>query len=462
MGLLETVGFKNSPFRPYLNTGTMYDVHTGIFVPGSHGGMVLNGGLTTTNAFVGRPKMFKSTEMLSLGMRCMANYTRSETAINDTEYAQKKERVIAFVPNANYEDLEHRLTITTPEIMSAEEFFELVKKTADEKLKHSADYLVNSMILDPKTLQPVKMFIPTFIVIDSWSKMMSSFMQATLDTKQIGSSDTNMIYMKDGNIKKMIMLQLPALASRAGIYFLLSAHVGNKYELNPYAATPKDMQHMKSTDKLKEVGADFNFVISNSSEMRKVSLLQNENKDDALYPFEGSSNTELNEVVSVLLSCKNAPSGSTLSTIISQKQGILSDLSNYHYLRNNEYFGLIGNKSTHKPVLTDISVSRTKIREKLQDSEFCRAIQILAELCYIQNNWSMVGTEIDFMMKPEILGEKLLSSDQSIIRDILQSRSCWTYDENNLQPYMSTYDVLAIAQNKYKSKLHSITEIKEN
>lgn len=461
MSLLDTAGFRDSPFRPYLNTGTLYDVHTGLFVPGTHGGMVLNGGLTSTNGFVGRPKMFKSTDMFSLMMRAMAIYVRSVAAINDTEFAQKKERVVRLAPNANYEDLESRIRITTPADITAEDFFEMVKKMADDKLKHRDDYTVDSPILDPKTLQPIKMFIPTFVAFDSWSKMMSSFMDTTLNTKQVGSSDTNMIYMKDGNIKKMIMMQLPALAARAGIYFCLSAHVGNKFELNPYASTPKDMQHMKSTDKLKEVGADFNFVISNSSEMRKVSLLQNIDKDDALYPHIGSSDTELNEVVSVLLSCKNSASGTQLTTIISQVEGILSDLGNYHYLRSNDYFGLLGNKTTHKPAMTDITVGRTKIREQLDNPEVCRALQILSELCYIQNNWSTVGAPIDFMMSPEILAEKLLASDSATVKDILQSRGHWTYDTANKQPYLSTYDVLAIAQGKYKPVLHPVTTPKK-
>lgn len=461
MGLLNSLGFRDSPFRPYLNTGTMYDLHTGVYVPGTHGGMILNGGFTSTNAFVGRPKMFKSTELFSLLMRCMNIYPTSEAAISDTESAQKKERVVQLAPNANHEDLEKRITLTVPVDTSAEEFFEMVKKIAEDKIKHIADYTIDSPILDPKKGTPVKMLIPTFVVYDSWSKMMSSFMMTTLDTKQVGSSDTNMIYMKDGNIKKMIMVQLPNLAAKAGIYFLLSAHVGNKFELDKYAPTPKDVPNMKSTDKLKEVGSDFNFVISNSSEMRKVVVLQDDSKEEALYPTIGSTNTELYEVNSVLLSCKNAASNTVLTNIVSQKQGILSDLSNYHYIRTNEYFGLIGNKVTHKPAMTDVSVGRTKIREKLNDPEVCRAIQILSEMCYIQNNWSTVGSSIDFMMKPEVLVEKLLGSDSATIKDILQSRGYWTYDKNNLQPYMSTYDVLAIAQGKYKPVLHPVKTSKK-
>lgn len=452
MGLLSDVGFRNAPFQIYLNTGTLYDLHTGVYVPGTHGGMVLNGGFTNTNAFVGRPKMFKSTELFSLMTRSMAIYPRSEAAVNDTEFAQKASRIARFAPNYAEYGLEDRIVVTTPAEMSPEEFFDLIKKAVEHRLARKSEYMVDSPILDPRTGSPIQMFIPMYVVFDSWSSMMSSFMINTLDTKQVGSSDTNMIYMKDGNVKKMLMNQLPMLAARAGIYFLLSAHVGNKHEMNQYAPSPKDLPNMKSTDKLKDVGAGFNFVISNASQMAKVSVLQDDSKTDALYPCTGSSNTELNEVVSVLTSCKNNAGGTTLPLVVSQADGILSDLSSYHYIRSNNYFGLVGNKVQHKPAMTDVSLGRTKIREKLQDPEVARAIEILAELCYIQNNWITVGSEIDFSVKPEHMAEQLLGRDSAMIKDILQSRGHWTYDKNNKQPYLSTYDVVAISQNKYTPK----------
>lgn len=456
MSLLKAAEFRESPFQTYWNTGTMFDIHTGVFVPGTHGGMVLNGGLSSSNAFMGRPQMFKSTEMLSYVVRAMGLYPGSECMIDDTEYSLKKSRIIQFSPFNNHADLDPRIIITTPEVTSAEEFVAWIKEVGEAKLKEREKYTVQSMILDPKTGKPQRILLPTFVGIDSWSKLSSQSMQATFDTQVLGSSATNMVYMRDGNIKKMIMTQIPMLAAKYGMVFFVSAHVGEKYELNPYAQSPKVLQHMKSTEKPKEVGADFNFLISNSIEMRAVSLLRNPDKDDALYPTEGSSSVELNEVTSILVRCKNCPSGSQLPMVVSQHQGILSELSNYHYLRENKYFGLLGNQVTHKPAMTDVAVGRTKIREKLVNPEVARALEILAQMCYINENWSTVGAEVDYTMKPEVLAEKLLTSDTATTKDILQSRGYWTYDKENKQPYMSTYDVLAIAQGIYKSKLHGV------
>lgn len=456
MSLIKTLQFRDSAFQPYLNTNTLHDVQTGVFIPGTHGGMILNGGLTSTNGYFGRQQMFKSTELTSHLMRTMSYYPRTETIIFDTETSLKKDRILRFSPYDNHKDLAERLVIQTPD-MTAEEFFEtVVKKIAKEKIEHREDWMVETPILDPQDGKPLRMMIPTFISYDSWSKMMSGSMQTILDTKVLGSSDTNIIYMRDGMVKKMIMSQIPTLAAKAGMYFMFSAHVGDKQEMNPYAHTPKSLQYMRHNEKPKEVGSDFNFLVSTVIEMRKVELLQDDKKE-CRYSTTGSSATELSEVTAIMLRCKNNYSGSQLAMVVSQALGIMGELSDYHYLRENEYFGLIGTKSTHKPVLTDISVSRNTIRDKLKDPTLGRALQIVAQLCYIQQNWMTVGSDVDFSLSVEKLAEQLLAQDGPTVSDILQSRGYWTYDTTNVQPYLSVYDVLAIAQGRYKAKGISLT-----
>jgi hypothetical protein len=451
MGLLDSIDFKESAFQPYLNTGTLLDVQAGVFIPGSHGGMILNGGLSTTNAVVGREQMFKSTELMSYIVRAMKHYPQSECFIYDTEYAQKKDRLIKFSTFSDYNTFDGRLKISTPAEETAEEFFEKVKAMCAYKLANPKDFMVDSPLLDPRTGNPMKVWIPTFVVFDSWSEMTSGNVQGILETKVLGSSDTNMIFMKDGIIKKMMLSQIPRLATMAGVYFMMSAHLGNKFELNPRVTSPKSLPFMKAADKPKEVGSNFNFLMSNYLEMRKVEVLV----DDKIpiYPTDGSSDSELSEVTAIMLRCKNNMSGTLLPMVVSQTSGIMSDLSNYNYIRKNEYFGLLGSKVHHKPAMTDISVGRTTIREKLNDPKLAHAIELLAQLCYIQNNWvQSPGAEVNFSMKPEVLAEKLLASDSPTTSDILESRSWWTYDKTNKQPYLSLYDVLAIAQGVYKAK----------
>jgi len=454
MSLLKALEVRDSTFQPYLSTNTLYDLQTGVFIPGVHGGMILNGGLSRTNGYMGRQQRFKSTIMMSHITRAMSYYPGSESYTDDTEDALKKERVIAFSPfDDNHANLDERMVITTSAETSAEEFFDQIKKLAQMKISAADSYTVESPLIDPRTMQRVRMFIPTFVCFDSWSKLISAFMQTTLDTKALGSSDTNTIFMKDGAIKKMMMTQIPTLAARAGIYFFLSAHIGDVIKIDPYASAVKSLQYMRSSDKPKEVGSDFLFLVSNVVEMRNVDLMLDTDKKDALYPIVGGSATDLNEVTLILSRCKNNASGSQLPIIVSPSKGILSALTNYHYIRSNKYFGLIGSQVIHKPAMTDNSVGRTTIREKLTDQKTARAIEILAQFRYIKANWVTAGVDVNFnTYTPEQLAEDLLGSGKAMVNDILESRGWWTYDKTNLQPYLSTYDVLAIAQGLYRAK----------
>ena len=163
MSLLKSIGFRNAPFQTYWNTGTSFDIHTGVFVPGTHGGMVLNGGLSSSNGYLGRPQMFKSTEMLSHFVRAMSIYPRSELAILDTEYSLKEDRIAGFSPYGNKEEIVSRMEITTPDVTTPEEFFSQMKELGEQKLKHKDDYLVESPIIDPNTGKPQLILLPSFV-----------------------------------------------------------------------------------------------------------------------------------------------------------------------------------------------------------------------------------------------------------------------------------------------------------
>ena len=461
MGLIKQLEFRDSIFTPYLNCISLFDVQTGTYVPGAHNGMILNGGLGATNGVIGREQMFKSTELFSFVLSAMHHYPESECMVNDTEYAQKKDRLLRFLPDeVDRNEFEKRIAISTPADTTTEEFFAKAKDACLLKVKHAADYTVETPILDPRSGKPLRMLIPTFMVFDTWSKMMSDYVQTTLNTKELGSSDTNMVFMKDGIIKKMMMAQIPRLAAMSNTYFLMSAHVGNKFELNPYAQTPKSLPNMRQTDKPREVGSDFNFLISNVMDVRRVQLLQDDKKESQ-YPSPDGGDAELNEVLSVLVRCKNNMSGTQLPLVLSQFNGVIENLSNYHYLKENKYFGMPGSTISHKPAMTDVSVGRTTIRQKLADQKVARAVELLAQLCYIQNNWNLSNNEVNFMMNPEDLAKNLITrNDKPGISDILESRGWWTYDKKNQQPYMSLYDVLAIAQGVYRAKGISLTGLK--
>ncbi|CAM6000864.1 unnamed protein product [Sphagnum balticum] len=456
MDLFSELGLKDRAFIPYLNTGTQYDLATGSFIPGMNGSMVLNGGLAGTNAVVGRPQLYKSTTALGLVMSALAIYPESRAMVYDTEFSQTEERLCKIVDNPliEYENLEDRLHLSDKSQYSAESHFKLLQEAAASRLKNQKDYMVETPFLNPKTGKPYLMWIPLIVAYDSWSKMSSDAVMEVLERKDVSSTDTNMMFMRDGMVKTKIMGQIPSFAAKYGIYFMLTAHVGDKFELNPYAASPKQLQYMKGTDKIKGVGSDFNFLASTLIQMHSAKVLQDNDKQ-CLYPDQFSNAVELSQVTSVIMRCKNNMSGTQVSPVISQQLGLQSALSNYNYLKEHDYAGLVGNKVTHKPALLagadDQTMGRTTVRAKITDYRTARAIEIMTQFHHIQNNWSLRDMPINFTITIEQMAEQLAKGSTYTMNDILESTGYWTYGKSK-RNYMSIFDIIAMMEYRYVPK----------
>jgi len=460
VSIFSSVSIKETAFTPHFNTGTHYDSATGVFVPGHHGGMIMNGGLTSTNATVGREQMFKSTEAISKVLFTLIFYPDTDCIIYDTEFAQKIQRLLKFIPESLRKGIEERIRIIKTTDYTPEEVFKLIIQIGKMKLEHKKDFTEESPFTDIKG-EKIKILRPTIVVFDSWTKMNSTKVVESFEKVDVGSSDQNMVFMTDGKMKTLMMSQLPVFAVKYGFIFVLTAHIGDKMDLNPYAATPKDLQHMKGSDKIKGVGADFTFLISNLSDTRKVELLLDSNKK-CLYPIKNGSDVELSELTTIIARNKNNVSGSICPFVVSQYEGIRTSLSFYHYLRNHDYYGLNGNKQDHELcIYPGEKLSRTTIRVKTDsDPKLRRGLEIVSQFKYIKDNWNLSLLDVDFTIDINKFAEGILGKD-GLANDILESRGFWTYDKENTTPYLSVYDIVAIVTGKYESKYFNLGQKKD-
>jgi hypothetical protein len=439
MGILSALNVSTSVFTPYLNTGTQFDLATGKFVPGKSN-MILNGGLSRVNGIVGRPQRYKSTEALSLAVRAAARYEGSELLIHDSEFSiAGKSRIVDMCDTTIDPDVIALWDNSTHDTSS---LFTFIKRLVEHKVKNKKDYIVETPFIDNKTLKPRTMFVPTIFVIDSISKLNSLKEEELYDKHQLGDSKLNTVYMNDGNMKTQMMRQIPALAAKGGIYFIITAHIGNKFDLDPYSKSPKDLQYMKANDSIKNAGSQFTFLTSTLLEARGIKVLQDSDKN-CQYPESFSVANELNLVDTIVCRCKNNASGPIVHPIISQYQGILSGLSNFHYLKKNKMFGLGGNNVTQTcDLLPNIPLTRKSVRAKLSENyELDRAIELLGQLCYIQNEWSTFGLSDSLNIKPKEFVNGVLKGG-NVISDILNSRGYWTYNKKEKRQYMSILDVV--------------------
>ena len=446
MSIFKSMNFTSSGFVPFLNTGTLLDISSGAFLPGMNNTMILNGGLSSTNGFQGRPQTYKTSIALAMAINACINYKDCEMWVHDSEYAiSSKERISGM----SRRPIDHdRIRLTNPshessngKLLDLPEVHQEIIRLANHKLKHKKDLMVEIPFLNPKTGKPYQMIIPTKAYANS---VLSSY-----DKKELGDSSNNTIHMKDGNLKSQFIPHIVSLAAQASIYFVLTAHIGDKTDMNPMMKSPKILQHMKSTDKPVNVGTQFTFLMSNLVDIRKATLIQNSAKTKSRYPIEGGSPVELSKITSVISRCKNNVSGTAVEHITSQSQSLLIGVTNFDYLSQNNPSGLQGSNTKIHPWFPEDKLANHTVRGKLRDSyELSRAIEILAQLCFIRNNWNTFNIQgVDLGINPDKFVDDVLAGNKTMISDICNSRGYWTYDKDDPRKYMSVYDIIYMLKN---------------
>jgi hypothetical protein len=460
-------------YRPYINTGTPLDIISGKFMTTQDGQWALSGGLGLTTAFIAEANRFKSTCMHGCAINAMARFPGSEYYNYDTEYAAIDKRRLANMSNlytennearvAHLDDLESRIHLYDPITTKGENldsWFDYMKEMRDLKVKSYKDWEVETEIIDPETGKPFRILLPTFVGIDSWTE--AHVRQLDIKNEEF-DKDTEMkeqrtIFMEEGWNKARLMRQLQSLCAKAGIYCLMTGHLGKKQAMGN-TPNKKDIQYMGQDETVKAMGPKFLFLMSSIFKISNTKPLVNAN-DRFLtdYPSDVHvSNTELQELSLTLVRGKNSASGSQTSMVSSQKFGIMAGLSYYNYLRNSKYYGLGNARTVRNPLLGNLDIGRTKIFDLSREYKVERALELTYQLFMIQTTWSLMGQPVDYSIPIEKFAEELTKGGYAI-DDILNSRGWWTYKgaPGIDRPLLTLPDILEIISGKYKPKFLSV------
>lgn len=447
---------KNANFVPYVNTGTIFDILTGRFRQGTKANWVLDGGISQCLGISGRGQTYKSNLAGSLLARAMNVYKDAEAYVYESENTiPSAARYDDFVPAEA--PVSGRIAFMNPTDCSLTGFYDNFKRIVDDKISHRADYMMESPFLNPMTGKPYKCWYPTFVLIDSFSRARSEAGDQQVENHSVDDSKMNTYYLFDGNVKSRIMNDLPSRASRAGVYVLMTAHVGDKMDMDPYSPSPKQLQYMKNNDRMKNVGSNFEFLTTALIQTLKATCLQTPDRK-CLYPNENSTDVEVNQVDAMLVRCKNNASGVLTPFIVSQYQGILNEVTNFNILKNFRNYGMNvkGNNQTFNPILTpDLHLSRRNIREYANDYKVNRALEILAQLCFIQNNWSTFRMPPYINTPPEKLAEYLCTSTSMTTDRVLESIGTWNFGKQERE-FLTIMDILQIMDKEVNSNKVSV------
>jgi hypothetical protein len=196
---------------------------------------------------------------------------------------------------------------------------------------------------------------------------------------------------------------------------------------------------------LKSVGSQFEFLTNVLLQGTAPSPILDSTKGPE-YPDGNTMNVDINDLSVKILRCKTNATGTIVPLVMSQNLGILSGLTNYHFLKNNGDFGFIKKGHNRYPVLkSDTMLHRNSVIKALADDyETVRALEILAHLKWIASYWNIKSQPVNIPETAEAFVEKIASGNSLAISDILNSRGYWTFNKKDPRQYMSLFDILEI------------------
>jgi len=440
--------------RPLINVGALIDIPTGNYILGKHGEYILNGGISNIEALTGLGNNFKSTIshyfMLQAANRINASNVKCGMHTYDTEDNMMLNLEHLNELANNFENIPEMpiyskdWTIISKPQMSANEWLANLNNLANKKMENKELIREYTCFINQKDKKTLKTLIPNFIEIDSFTE----FEDESTDNIDPKNLDNNMLFMQQGLFKTKTVKTLPKLSHMANMYFILTAHMGEDKNIaaGPFAPQPKKkLGYLKQGEKILGISHKLTFLATHFWSLHGSKPLKNPNTNMPEYPdTENDIETDLNIVKMTQTRSKSGSSGYTLELIVSQREGVLPSLTEFHFIKTNN-FGLDGNKRSYNlTIYPDVKLSRTTIRNKLKENpKLIRAINITSEILQLKIFKPMYNK---YMHSIEDI-YKMVDKNGFDWNKILDSRGWWTIDNynKNLPPYLSTLDILRMA-----------------
>lgn len=453
------------PVKIAINTGALLDIPTGEYIKGMHGQMVLNGGIGNITGIVGPGNCFKTTIMrymvLSALNRMITTVPETYYGSYDTEINTHEDRNFNLSQQFDYLKGRNILDegiwqITDKSVYPGNEYFQEVKNYLKDKKADKKAFRYSTAFTDRSGAAPMMSMLPTFNDIDSLSHFVTEDVEKIMDTTELGESAGNTMFMRQGLAKSRMLMELPSISAGGMNYFLFTAHIGKEILMPTGPGTPpprKQLQHMTQGEVIKGVTNNFFYLLHNCWLVTSARPFINQGTKAPEYPYEPGDEVQgdldLNIVTLKQLRGKNGSSGFSIQLLLSQREGVLQYLSEFHYIKSMDRYGLEGNDRNYNLVLCpEESLSRTKVRKSLRESKkLQRAVEITSQLCQLEEFHRYLK---DQLLRPEALKKALEEKGYDWDMILTQTRSWNTFNDeaHPLYPF-STLDLCRAARGEY-------------
>lgn len=455
------IGMRNDfveapPFRPCVNLGCLMDIPTGSILQGVDGHWYYSGGLSHITGIGGRGNTYKSALLIYMLLKALDVFKRCiDGQSRDTEFSQTYQRFQALAHHLPYLSTVDLATyanfmITSQGESSGNEWFAALKERFKAKTDAGKAAIFTTPFINPITSTVIKLPHPTVVGIDSLSMFTTDVSEGILEKNEIGDASANTVYMRASGAKSQMVMQLPQVSARANAQIIMTAHMGDDIQIDPYAPPPKKLAFLKNKLKFKNVPENFTFLTNNLWIVTNVAVEQTK-EHLVTYPRDASDktdgDTDLQRLTVVNLRAKAGPSGFPFDLIISQREGLLVGISEYHFLKANGRYGISGDATRFSlDLYPHQELMRTTIRELISnDALLARALSFTAELYQIK---TMKAEFADLVMSPKQLYKAIDEAGYDWAK-ILATRGYWVFQEMEAEeslPFLSIVDVLHMAK----------------
>ena len=448
-------------FRPAINMGAGFDIPSGLYERGIHGESILNGGLAQLTGIGARPNNYKSALALHFILMARRNHRRISGLVYDSEGtlpASHLNNQAFHDPYLSTIDFTHdtQLRITDVSVYNGDEVWERFRKNIKKKTEKGIEdsLIFTTPFLDQTTQQPRKAMYPTEALFDSLSKMIITGVENMYDKNTIGSSANNTDAMTLGKAKNQMLNQIPQLAARSNTYIIMTALLGDVINMEMYPTDKRALSMMPKDTSFKGVSSTFYSLPHNLYLIIKNTPLQTKDKTPE-YPRNSDDNlvgdTDLAELTVRNIRPKNGIAGIPFTLVVSQSEGLLVGLTEFHNCKRHDRFGIGGNlQNYYMELCPDVKLSRTKVRHKVEsDERLKRAISITSDMLQIQQYHRL--TDKHLICTPKELYDDLIAKgyDWDVL---LNTRSYWVFVEeegDHEKPFLSTMDLLRMRVGEY-------------
>lgn len=446
-----------------INIGALLDITTGTYMTGRHGESILNGGLSMLTGITGIGNSFKSTFMHYQSFTACARMKGSSGSTYDTEVNKHEwhlNEMIARIKEFKGENIidSGRWVITDKTVYSGNQWYEIFKNYCEDKIKNSAKMQVETPFWARDKTGPLTITMPTFTEVDSFTEFETDDVIKMQDANELGDSGANTIHMRQGLAKMRLLMEAPRLNGGSYNYFLTTAHIGKESTMQSAGGGREipivTLKHLKNGDKIMGVTKKFTFIMHNCWHAYNTKPEINDGTKGPEYPRNAEDNlrldTDLTSVQFRNLRSKSGVSGTTINLIVSQTEGVLASLTEFHHIREYDYYGLEGNKQNYcLAILPEVKLSRTTVRGKIDsDLKLQRALNITSEMCQMSYLWHHLDKDI--MCTPKQLYDDLKAQGYDWDMILSKTRSWWTINnEDHELKFLSTMDLMNMRAKRY-------------